>query len=195
LAIERILRGEEFRIDTKVADKSKSSEGQAAESELTYEELLCVKSFLDWRNTVKLEVIAAETTVFSEIHGYAGTVDLICRIDGQPYIVDFKTSKYVWKEYELQISAYRAAIENGEKTYYAIDFQRGERLSDASQQVALEEMRKVHEQCVAVDTARAAKIVASPTAEDIVPMEDEETQDGPAPYPAAADDIADSIPF
>ncbi len=108
MAIERILRGEEFRIDTKVADKSKSSEGQAAESELTYEELLCVKSFLDWRNTVKLEVIAAETTVFSEIHGYAGTVDLICRIDGQPYIVDFKTSKYVWKEYELQISADRA---------------------------------------------------------------------------------------
>jgi hypothetical protein len=114
LAIERILRGEEFRIDTKVEDRSRSTEQELATSELTYEELLCVLSFIDWRKTVKLEVIATEITVFSEIHGYAGTVDLICRIDGVPYVIDFKTSKQVWKEHELQISAYRVALENGE---------------------------------------------------------------------------------
>jgi hypothetical protein len=28
--------------------------------------------------------------------------------------VDFKTSKYIWKEYQLQVSAYRMALENGE---------------------------------------------------------------------------------
>lgn len=114
LAIERILRGEEFRIDTKVEDKGRSTEQELAMSELTYEELLCVKSFIDWRDAVKPEVIAAEVTVFSDIHGYAGTVDLVCRIDGVPYVIDFKTSKQVWKEYELQISAYRVALENGE---------------------------------------------------------------------------------
>ena len=109
LAIERILNGEEFRIDTKVLSKA-SGEYE----ELNYEELLCVKSFCDWRAEVNPEVLATETTIFSDIHGYAGTVDLVCRIDGVPYIVDFKTSKQVWREHELQISAYRVAIENGE---------------------------------------------------------------------------------
>src|SRR5437667_12391423 len=45
LALERILNGEEFRIDTKVEDKGKSTENEPAFAELTYEELLCVKSF------------------------------------------------------------------------------------------------------------------------------------------------------
>jgi hypothetical protein len=118
LAIEMILNGQEFRIDTKVEDKGRSTEQQRAESELTYEELLCVKSFIDWRNEVKPDIIATETVVFSEVHRFAGTVDCICRIDGQLYIIDFKTSKNVWKEYELQISAYKRAIENGENPIY-----------------------------------------------------------------------------
>ncbi len=118
LAIEKILNGEEFRIDTKVADKNRSTEQDAAFSELTYEELLCVKSFIDWRNEAKPEVIATETTIFSERGGYAGTVDCVCRIDGKLYVIDFKTSKQVWKEHELQISAYRVALENGENPLY-----------------------------------------------------------------------------
>lgn len=118
LAIEKILNGEEFRIDTKVMDKNRSSEGELYETELTYEELLCVKSFLDWREAVKPETIATETVIFSDIHGYAGTVDYVCRIDGVPYVIDFKTSKQVWKEYELQVSAYRVALENGENPLY-----------------------------------------------------------------------------
>jgi hypothetical protein len=87
-------------------------------SELSYEELLCVKSFIDWRNEVKPEIIATETTIFSEIHGYAGTVDCVARINGIPCVIDFKTSKNVWKEYELQVSAYRMALENGENPIY-----------------------------------------------------------------------------
>jgi hypothetical protein len=87
-------------------------------TELTYEELLCVKSFIDWRNEAKPEVIATETTIFSERGGYAGTVDFVCRIDSQLYVIDFKTSKQVWKEHELQISAYRVALENGENPLY-----------------------------------------------------------------------------
>lgn len=118
LAIEKILNGEEFRIDTKVQDKNRSTEQELATRDLAYEELLCVKSFIDWMNEAKPEVIATEYTIFSDIHGYAGTIDLICRIGGVPYIVDFKTSKQVWKEYELQISAYRVAVENGENPIY-----------------------------------------------------------------------------
>jgi PD-(D/E)XK nuclease superfamily len=121
LAIEHILNGEEFRIDTKVADKNRSTEQELATAELTYEELLCVKSFIDWRNEVKPEILATETTIFSDINGYAGTVDCVCRIKGIPYVIDFKTSKQVWKEYELQISAYRVALENGENPIYELN--------------------------------------------------------------------------
>src|SRR3990167_10782929 len=116
LAIEMILNGEEFRVDTKVQDKSKSKEGEYEVRDLTYEELLCVKSFMDWFNEVKPKILATETTIFSDIHGYAGTVDFVCRIDGVPYVIDFKTSKQVWKEHELQISAYRVALENCENS-------------------------------------------------------------------------------
>ena len=113
LAIEMILNGEEFRIDTRVLNKST---GQM--EELSYEELLCVKSFCDWRKDVNPEILVAETTVFSEINGYAGTVDLVCKIEGVPYVIDFKTSKQVWREHELQVSAYRVALENGENPLY-----------------------------------------------------------------------------
>ena len=109
LAIEMILNGEEFRIDTKVLNKYTEQL-----EDLTYEELQCVKSFCDWRAETKPEILATETTIFSDIHGYAGTVDLVCKIEGVPYVIDFKTSKQVWREHELQISAYRMALENGE---------------------------------------------------------------------------------
>lgn len=131
LAIEMILGGEEFRIDTKVQDKSRSTEQEPRETELTYEELLCVKAFLDWRADTEqdylIESLANEITVFSDIHGYAGTVDWVVRLTPKPegrnplkltgptpYVIDFKTGKQVWKEYELQVSAYRMALENGE---------------------------------------------------------------------------------
>lgn len=123
-AIEMILNGLEFRIDTKVPDRSISTEGEAYERELAYEELLCVKSFCDWRKDVEeeagkpIDIISTERTVFSDINGYAGTVDLICKIGDVPYVIDFKTSKQVWTEYELQVSAYRMALENGENPVY-----------------------------------------------------------------------------
>ncbi len=131
LAIEKILNGEEFRIDTKVMDRVRSSEAETVYSELTFEELLCVKSFIDWRSDMErdyiVETLATETAVFSDIHGFAGTVDWVVRITPKPegknplklsgptpFVIDFKTSKYVWREYELQVSAYRTVLENGE---------------------------------------------------------------------------------
>jgi hypothetical protein len=118
LAIEKILNGEEFRIDTKIEDKNRSTEQELVTRDLTFEELVCVQSFIDWRNEVKPEVIATETTVFSDINNYAGTVDFVCRIDGIPYVIDFKTSKQVSRAHELQVSAYRVALENGENPLY-----------------------------------------------------------------------------
>jgi hypothetical protein len=60
-----------------------------------------------WLDDWKPEVIATERTVFGP--DYAGTGDLWCRRDGKVVIVDFKTSKAIYKEAALQIAALWAA--------------------------------------------------------------------------------------
>ncbi len=129
-AISAILNGMEVLIDSKFLNKSTGHQ-----EELTLEEVDCIKSFTDWRTEFEkdyiVESIGWDLVVFSEIHNYAGTVDYIVRLtpkeDGKnplkltgptPFVIDFKTSKQVWTEYELQVSAYRKAIENGENPIY-----------------------------------------------------------------------------
>lgn len=113
-AISAILNGQEVRIDSKFINRSRG-----IEEELTLEEVNCIKSFIDWRNSLeKFEPIAWDMTVYSDKHNYAGSVDLVARINGELYVIDFKTSKEVWTEYEMQVSAYRAAIENGENSLH-----------------------------------------------------------------------------
>lgn len=59
------------------------------------------------------EVYWSESTVYSRVHGYAGTADLIgkMRIGGslQPVVIDVKTSKSIYDEVGLQLCAYAKA--------------------------------------------------------------------------------------
>ena len=55
--------------------------------------------------------LGTEFTVASEEYKFAGTVDLLCEIDGEVWIVDFKTSKGVYDSHMLQITAYQQAFE------------------------------------------------------------------------------------
>jgi hypothetical protein len=113
-AISAILAGQEVRIDSKFLNRSTDQL-----EELTFEEVECIKSFIDWKATLKnFEPIAWDVVVFSEQYGYAGTIDLIARVDGDLYIIDFKTSQNVWPEYEMQVSAYRRTIETGENAIH-----------------------------------------------------------------------------
>lgn len=87
--------------------------------ELTIEEVDCVKSFVDFLNDYKPELVANEITIFGD--GYAGTGDKIYRIRKQIWIVDLKTGKSIWEEQKLQLSSYKHAKEfvfNGELVDY-----------------------------------------------------------------------------
>lgn len=66
-------------------------------------------SFVKWYDLTMPELLATELTVFNEQHIYAGTLDRIYRINGQIWILDFKTSQYIWEEMKLQISSYSHA--------------------------------------------------------------------------------------
>lgn len=114
-AIEKLLNGEEIRMESKFLNKESN-----IEEELTAEEYEAIMSFVDWYNEVKPEIISAEQVVFNDEYGYAGTIDLICKIDGQLYIVDFKTGQSIWAEYELQLSAYKNAVNLGDDIKLAI---------------------------------------------------------------------------
>lgn len=65
-----------------------------------------VDTLKEWWMQVKPQVHASEVTGYNETYGYAGTLDLVATIDGQVYLVDFKTSKDWRQSHLMQLSAY-----------------------------------------------------------------------------------------
>jgi len=104
-AIERLIKGETIPMDLKLTDTNNENE-----EELSVEEYECLMAFTDWFNKVNPEIIAVEIITVNKEEKYAGTVDIVCRIDDQLYIIDIKTGQYIWPSYELQLSAYKHAI-------------------------------------------------------------------------------------
>lgn len=54
----------------------------------------------------EIKILATETQVYSERWKVAGTVDLVAMIDGQIWLIDFKTSNALHTTHELQLAAY-----------------------------------------------------------------------------------------
>ncbi len=100
-ASEDILLGKEVKMGDKYLNPTTGEP-----EELTTEEYECLMSLVGWLESLKIKIIAIEETEFNDEHGFAGTADLICRIDNQLWIIDFKTGAYIWPSHRLQISAY-----------------------------------------------------------------------------------------
>src|SRR3990167_4213395 len=97
-----------------VAMEAKVAAGDEAPQELRLEEYDCLRSFVDWWAACEPETFGREATVFNDTVGYAGTLDWVGRLrkppkglSTGPWVLDWKTSQYVWPEHELQVSAYR----------------------------------------------------------------------------------------
>lgn len=67
-------------------------------------------SWQDWAKRVSLKPIYIEQTVFSLIHGYAGTMDLLAEVEDVVTLIDWVTGKAVYGEKHLQVAAYYAAL-------------------------------------------------------------------------------------
>lgn len=67
-------------------------------------------AFEDWAKSVALKPVLVEQTVYSKVHGYAGTMDLLARVNGVLTLVDFKTGKGIYPESFLQSAAYQTAL-------------------------------------------------------------------------------------
>jgi hypothetical protein len=69
-----------------------------------------VKAFLEWEEEYNPEWVDAERKVYCDKYKYAGTVDAVAKINGRVCVIDFKTSKKIYKPYHLQVTAYAQAI-------------------------------------------------------------------------------------
>ncbi len=65
-----------------------------------------VHAFLGWQRQNKIEIIEAEIQLVSEEYKYGGTLDAVGVIDEEYVLLDWKTSKGVYKNYLLQLAAY-----------------------------------------------------------------------------------------
>lgn len=70
------------------------------------------EAFYKWVESNHVEVIENERSVYSDKYQYAGTLDMLAKINGRKdiTIVDIKTGKNLYPEVQLQISAYRQAL-------------------------------------------------------------------------------------
>ena len=67
-------------------------------------------AFCEWKSNTGFVYLDSEVGVWSE-KGYAGTADLLGTIDDRLYLIDLKTSKRIYSDYLMQVSAYRCAFE------------------------------------------------------------------------------------
>lgn len=67
--------------------------------------------FKNWIKKHKITVEALEQHLWSDKYSYAGTTDCIINFDGKRIIADWKTSKEIYPEYMLQLSAYIMSFE------------------------------------------------------------------------------------
>lgn len=64
----------------------------------------------DWAQSCDLIPMYIEQKVFSRVHGYAGTMDLLAKVNGIDTLIDFKTGKSIYAEAFLQNVAYQVAL-------------------------------------------------------------------------------------
>jgi hypothetical protein len=73
--------------------------------------MLAVSAWQRWKNSVSFKPLLCEQPVWSEYYEYAGTMDLLAEVNGEPMLLDWKTGKRIYEEAYLQNAAYRFALE------------------------------------------------------------------------------------
>ena len=81
------------------------------ENNYSLEEWVKIKSFVDWHNEYKPELIAMELPVFSSKGKYAGRLDRLYNIAGEVTVLDIKSGSGLHEHFPLQFASYAKALE------------------------------------------------------------------------------------
>lgn len=68
-------------------------------------------AYLDWEKRNNLIYIASEMRVVSEKHRAGGTIDILAKNNGNLWLIDPKSSKGIYPEFIVQVSAYKMFYE------------------------------------------------------------------------------------
>lgn len=71
----------------------------------------CLTSFKDWFSYYKPTEFESEQPIASAKYKYAGTLDFVGVINGERWLIDFKTSNAIHYSHQLQVLAYKQAYE------------------------------------------------------------------------------------
>lgn len=71
----------------------------------------CFNEFIKWEEKYSPIWLATELQVGSELHKYAGILDALCEIDGHRVLLDYKTSKSIKADYNIQLAGLTMALE------------------------------------------------------------------------------------
>ncbi len=69
-------------------------------------EVRCIEAALDWISDHKVKPIRVEEAQYSRLHKICGRPDLIGHIDGRLSVLDYKSTKFIYPEVCLQMTAY-----------------------------------------------------------------------------------------
>lgn len=72
----------------------------------TEQEWQMIARFVEFFETYSPRIIAIEKQLINKDYGIGGTLDFVCMINDQVFLIDHKTSNNIYKSHELQLSAY-----------------------------------------------------------------------------------------
>jgi len=78
--------------------------------EATDEALFVFAGWREWAESARLEPLVAEARLHHPGLNYCGTADLVCLVNGEPTILDWKPQARLYDERRLQLAAYRMAL-------------------------------------------------------------------------------------
>lgn len=78
-----------------------------------------VQHFIDWAVKHDVKFLESEKRMYSEKYFIAGTVDVVCKIDGEKFVLDIKTSSGIYDKVPMiQCAGYRLMLEEmGEENF------------------------------------------------------------------------------
>ena len=84
----------------------------------TLREWQMINRFIDFYKRFRPEIISSEFTLVCDKYGIAGTVDMVCRLLGKLWLIDFKTSNYIHSTHHIQAATYTTMFNEINKGRY-----------------------------------------------------------------------------
>lgn len=80
----------------------------------------CFTGYLNWVNKVEFKPLASELILVDNEQRVAGTVDCVGKVGDDLVLIDWKSSKYLYKEHKIQIAQYVTMMEKAENVDYYV---------------------------------------------------------------------------